>query len=97
MQILFGARIWELPLKKVMGVKIPEVLWELMEYFETFKEHKKEEGIFRKSCSQSRLSKMNFFLMFHDQGGYNCLKVPDQASLEAVQMQHSSMTPFAKA
>jgi len=75
---------------------IPEVLFELMDYFETFPEHKKQEGIFRKSCSQSRLAKMNFFLMFYEKGGYNCLKIPDMEPAET--NQHSStMTSFMKA
>ena len=73
MQIVAGARLWELRMFNEKH-KIPEVLYELMRYFEVNCEYRKLEGIFRRNCNMVRLTKLDFFLRFKN---YYCLRAPD--------------------
>jgi len=71
--MVIGARFWELKVTRPDDLSIPEVLRNLMNYFDIFPHHRATEGIFRRCCSQNRLDKLNFLLTFHE---YTCLKKP---------------------
>ena len=59
LEILFGARIWEVETVTYGQLEVPAVLYHMFKYFDIKdRQHMKIEGIFRQNCNTARLAKL---------------------------------------